>query len=206
MRSWFVACRSASLMRTNLARSITLAILVSTVGVAAADENLPPRYVRGETIIIRGTAPPARAPAPKKNYHRMAPPYSDAAIERDVWAKAWVLLDIDTSGAVTRVKLLKKPGYDLDRIAVEHALKMRFEPAEDARGNPMATQLLWSMEWPSYWWLVDMDEPPNRVPDSAIHVPCRGSGPLHMGSLHPTYRDCSSPDLTRIDQEPWIAK
>lgn len=186
--------------------TLVLAVLVCTVGLADAEGRLPPRYVPGETIVIHGTAPPARAPAPKKNYHRMAPPYSDAAIESDAWAKAWVLLDIDAKGTVTRVKLLKKPGYDLERIAIEHALGLRFEPAEDARGRPMATQLVWSMEWPSYWWLVDMDEPPNRVPDSARWVPCRGSGPMHMGSLHPTYRDCSLPDLSKIGELPWIAK
>lgn len=166
----------------------------------------PPRYVPGETIIVRDKLPPKTLPHPRKNYHRMAPPYSDEAIDRDVWAKAWVLLDLDARGVVTRVKLLKRPGYDLDQIAIEHAFSLRFDPAEDASGRPVATELLWSMEWPSYWWLVDMDEPPNRIPDRAATVPCRGSGPMSMDSLHPTYRDCSRADLRKITTEPWLTR
>jgi hypothetical protein len=184
------------------------ALIVATVLASVpALADPPPRYVPGETIVIHDSLPPKVLPHPKKNYHRMAPPYSDEAIDRDVWAKAWVLLDIDARGVVTRVKLLKRPGYNLDSIAVAHAMKMRFDPAEDAKGNPMPTQLLWSMEWPSYWWLVDLDEPPNRVPPRAEHVPCAGSGPMNLGSLHPGYRDCSPPpDLSKISGEPWLTK
>jgi hypothetical protein len=169
------------------------------------EQEPPPRYVPGETIIIRDKAPPKVLPHPRKNYHRMAPPYSDEAIDKDVWAKAWVLLDIDARGNVSRVKLLKQPGYGLDQIALDHAFKMRFDPALDANGRAMATELLWSMEWPSYWWLVNMDEPPNRVPDYAQNMECAGSGPLAFGRIHKVYRDCSMADLTRLDQVPWVA-
>lgn len=197
--AWFAACNVRHVMRHLL-----LAALLTNIAYAEG----PPRYVPGEVIIIRDVQkpPPKVVPHPKKNYHRMAPPYSDQAILKDVWAKAWVLLDIDAHGVVQRVKLLKKPGYDLDQIAIEHALKMRFDPAEDDRGYAIPTQLVWSMEWPSYWWLVDMDEPPNRVPDGVVHVPCSGSGPMHLGSLHPTYRDCSLPDYSMISSEPWYSK
>jgi len=182
-------------------------MLAAALASVPAFADTPPRYVPGETIVIHDSLPPRVLPHPKKNYHRMAPPYSDEAIDRDVWAKAWVLLDIDARGVVTRVKLVKRPGYNLDDIAVAHAMKMRFDPAEDAKGNPMPTQLLWSMEWPSYWWLVDLDEPPNRVPPRAEFVPCAGSGPMHLGSLHPTYRDCSPPpDLSKLSGEPWVTK
>jgi hypothetical protein len=192
-------------------RHLLLVALLSSVAYAEVPlvhPAAPPRYVPGEVIIIRDVQkpPPKVVPHPKKNYHRMAPPYSDAAIERDVWAKAWVLLDIDAHGVVQRVKLLKKPGYDLDQIAIDHAMKMRFDPAENDKGEAIPTQLVWSMEWPSYWWLVDMDEPPNRVPDYAGYVPCRGSGPLHMDSIHATYRDCSMPDYSLIASEPWYTK
>lgn len=175
---------------------------------AAADsaQEPPPRYVLGETIVIHDYAPPTVLPHPRKNYHRIAPPYSDAAIDRDVWAKAWVLLDIDTDGAVARVKLVKHPGYDLDPIAIAYAMKMRFDPAKDASGHAVPTLLLWSMEWPSYWWLVDRDEPPDRVPYEAVYVRCAGSGPMNLGALHPTYRDCSMPDYARISVEPWVTK
>src|SRR5262245_16293466 len=89
-----------------------------------------PRVVQGETIIIHGTAPPAKMPKGKQRYGRIAAPYSDEAIERDAWAKAWLLLDIDEHGVVTRLKLLKKPGYDLDQIAIDRGFSMRFDPAE----------------------------------------------------------------------------
>lgn len=187
-------------------RHLLLAALLSSTAYAES----PPRYVPGEVIIVRDReAPrPSVLPHPKKNYRRMAPPYSDDAILRDVWVKTWVLLDIDARGVVNRVKLLKKPGYDLDQIAIDHALKMRFDPAEDAKGRAIPTQLVWALEWPSYWYLVTMEHPPNRVldPERVRYIPCYGSGPLQMESLHPTYRDCSEPDLSKISSEPWYTK
>ncbi|HUS28076.1 MAG TPA: hypothetical protein VMZ53_06190 [Kofleriaceae bacterium] len=199
-------------MRRALLLAVTLASLP-----AAADP--PPRYVPGETIVIEGKAPiPKVAPHPKKNYHRMAPPYSDEAILKDAWSKAWVLLDIDAHGVVKRVKLLKRPGYGLDEIAIAHAMKMRFDPAEDAQGYAIPTQLLWSIEWPSYWWLVDLDIPPTTVPDfvndpdhfktaPGFTVTCKGDGPLQMGSLHPTNRDCSGPPpVSDFNKVAWVTK
>jgi hypothetical protein len=147
----------------------------------------------------------------------MAPPYSDEAIDKDVWSKAWVLLDIDAHGVVKRVKLVTHPGYGLDEIAIAHAMKMRFDPAEDAQGYAVPSMLLWSIEWPSYWWLVDLDMPPTMVPNftdsedgfmpGAFFVPCKGNGPLQFGSLHPTNRDCSPPpDASKIAAAPWVTK
>jgi hypothetical protein len=45
--------------------------------------------------------------------------------------------------------------------------------------------------------------PPRRMSD---YVPCKGSGPMNLGSLYPTYRDCSTPDLKRMPNEPWIVR
>ncbi len=165
----------------------------------------PAEVVRGETIIIHDKPPPPPPvlPRPRKD-PRIAPPYSDAAIERDVWTKAWLLLDVDERGTVSRVKFLKRPGYDLDAIAVKQALKTRFTPAEDGAGHPVRTLVLWPIEWPSYWWMVTMTGLVTRIPASAAGVPCAGSGPLHMDSAHPAYRDCSAPDLSRAALEPWV--
>lgn len=196
-------------------RAILLALVLASVP-AAADP--PARYVPGETIVIHGKAPvPKVLPHPKKNYHRMAAPYSDEAIEKDAWSKAWLLLDIDPHGVVKRVKLIHRPGYGLDEIAITYAMKMRFEPAEDAQGYAVPTELLWSIEWPSYWWLVDLDIPPTTVPNfvddpngfmpGAFNVPCKGDGPLQMGSLHPANRDCSPPpSVAEIVKAPWVTK
>jgi len=35
-------------------------------------------------------------------------------------------------------------------------------------------------------------------------VPCAGSGPWQMDSIHPVYKDCSQPDLAKAAAEPWI--
>ena len=123
-----------------------------------------------------------------------------------MWARAWLLLDVDAKGRVTKVTFLKKAGHDLDEIAVREARKLRFTPARDDAGRPVASRVVIPMEWPSYWWLVNMDEPPNRVPPRAENVPCAGSGPLRFESLHPTFRDCSLPDLNKIATEPWVTQ
>jgi hypothetical protein len=199
----FGVCRA---VRDVMRQLLLAALLISTTAYAES----PPRYVPGEVIIIRDrdVPRPSMLPHPKKDYRRMAPPYSEKAIMSDVWVKAWVVLDIDTRGNVARVKLLNNPGHDLDQIAIDHALKMRFEPALDAKGHPLPTQLVWALEWPSYWYMVTMEHPPNRVldPERVQYIPCYGSGPLNLEMLHPVYRDCTQPDLSKISTEPWYTK
>jgi hypothetical protein len=166
-----------------------------------------PRVVRGETIIIHGTAPPKVMPKAKKRYGRIAPAYSDYAIEHDTWAKAWLLLDIDEQGNVARVKLLKRPGADLDQIAIERGFSMKFEPAQDIHGNAMRSQLVTPIEWPSYWWLIAREGIATKIPEYIGKVPCIGSGAANLGSIHPALRDCSpAPDLSKLDEFPWIEK
>jgi hypothetical protein len=166
-----------------------------------------PRVVRGETIIVHGTVPPKVMPKAKKRYGRIAPAYSDYAIEHDKWAKAWLLLDIDEHGVVTRLKLLKAPGYDLDQIAIDRGFSMRFDPAEDVNGNAMRSQLITPIEWPAYWWLIAREGLATKIPEYIERVPCFGSGPMKMGSIHPAYRDCSPPPaLSDLDKFVWIEK
>jgi hypothetical protein len=188
-------------MRTPLLLAVLLA---SSTAVAQPRWPAPQLRVPGETIIIEGHVPPAVQPKPVKNYVRIAPAYSDYAIEHDSWGKAWLLLDISARGDVTRVKLLKHPGYDLDQIAIETGLNMKFEPALDDRGQAITSSLVWPIEWPSYWWLINIHELATRIPDEVVNVPCRGSGPLHMGSLHPVYRDCTTFKFSALQTEPWI--
>jgi hypothetical protein len=109
----------------------------------------------GEVIKIedKKRAVPAVQPKPKKDV-RLSLPYSDEAVERDAWARAWLLLDVDERGAVTRLKLLKRPGFDLDKICIEQAFELRFDPARDASGQPMKTYMLWTFEWPAWGWLI----------------------------------------------------
>jgi hypothetical protein len=164
-----------------------------------------PRQVRGETIEIFDHAPPKVLPKPFKNYRQIAAPYSDYAIEHDTWAKAYVLLDINARGDVDRVKLLKHPGAGLDQIAIDFAFGFKFSPAQDDQGHAIGSQLIWPIEWPSYWWLIAREGVSTGLIDSS-HVPCPGSGPWHMGSVHPTYKDCKTFKLRAVREEPWIEK
>jgi hypothetical protein len=166
---------------------------------------------RGEVIEIHDL-PAHRPPIMPSPIHRLPkiPAYSDNMIETDSWAKAWLLLDIDEHGAVARAKLLNHPGHDLDQIAIDHALGLTFNPAYDNLGHPMRTLIIYPIEWPSYWWMIDLHGGfALRMPEPQFvqRVPCEGSGPLHMGSMHPVYRTCSRPDLSHVEQEPWhVAK
>jgi hypothetical protein len=109
----------------------------------------------GEVIRIedRKRPMPEVVPKPKQDTQKSLP-YTDEAVARDAWARAWLLLDIDETGRVTRLKLLKKPGFGLERICLDEAFKLRFDPARDKAGKPMKNYMLWTMEWPSWGWLV----------------------------------------------------
>jgi hypothetical protein len=178
---------------------------IALAGEALADEPT----IGTEVIYVEGTALPKVFPRPKKAYGAIAPPYSDYAIEHDTWTRAWVLLDIDARGVVKRVKLLKKPGADLDKIAVDRAFSMRFDPARDGAGNAVPMQLVTNIDWVSWGWMIMHEGVGTRIPaqQHIERVPCAGSGrPLQMDSKHPTYRDCSQPDLSKIATERWITR
>lgn len=162
--------------------------------------------VDSESVIYVRERKPMIPPKMVKDARRkIAPEYSDAAIEKDAWTRAWLLLDIDDRGSVTRVKMLNAPGYDLESIALKQAFRTQFEPARDASGRPARSLLVWPIEWPSYWWMVMHEGVATRIPDAVVYKPCRDSGrPLQMGSLHPVYRDCSKPNLTKIGSAKWI--
>src|SRR5262249_23166122 len=72
-----------------------------------------------EVIVIHDPPPPPVPPQPK--HPRRVLPYSDDAIEHDVWTRAWLLLDVSETGKVTRVKFLHRPGSNLDQIALDLA-------------------------------------------------------------------------------------
>jgi hypothetical protein len=97
---------------------------------------------------------PVVMPKPSSATPQKSLPYSKQAMERDAWAVAWLLLDVDHQGDVTRLKMLKRPGFDLDEIAVEEAWKLKFDPARDSAGRAIRTLVVWKMEWPSWGWLV----------------------------------------------------
>jgi hypothetical protein len=164
----------------------------ATIGVEA--------YVDGvEAIELHDVVAPA-VQAKARTDPRRIPPYSQRAIDANAWARAWVLLDVAPTGAVERVQLVRDPGFELGPIAVRAALRLDIAPARDAAGRPMRALLLWSFEWPAYYWMMDQHASFARVPASVDGVPCAGSGPTHT-----LYRDCSPPDLAHAVALPWIS-
>jgi hypothetical protein len=153
----------------------------------------------GEIVEIHEAIPPAVMPKPRANPLAI-PTYNDEAIEHNTWTRAWLLLDVDEAGKVQRLKLLKSPGFDLDEIAVRTGFKLRFDPALDRAQRPTSALVVWILEWPAYYWLLEQkDQLVSRVPEKAAIVPCRGTGPTHS-----IYRDCSRPDLTKAMSQPWF--
>lgn len=184
-------------------------------GAATLDGKLE---LTGEIIEVREHRPLQYA-QPKFD-PLIIPPYSDRAALEDRWVKAWLLLYVDDHGVVMRVKFLKRPGYDLDDVAVKYAFGLFFDPARNAHGVPTASYIVWPLEWPSMGWLQSRSMLMNRLPKfpevfqgpgGGIFVDtlprCAGTGPLNLSSVHAVYRDCSVPDLSRADaSEPWLQR
>jgi hypothetical protein len=165
----------------------------------------------GEVIVIRDKIQPPVPPRPQNHKWQKAPPYSDRAVLEDAWTKAWLLLDIDERGQLKRIKWLKRPGYDLEKIALGEVKKLTWSPALDRSGKPMRSWFVWSIEWPSAWWLemfvgTRSGMPPRQglTGRKDDYIPCKGSGPWLMGSLKKIYKDCSQPDLKAASREPWF--
>jgi hypothetical protein len=166
----------------------------------------------GEVIVIEGKLKQPPVEAKPTNFEpRRAPPYSSRAVLTDVWTKAHLLLEVDARGNVRRFKWLQRPGSDLDAIARAEVMALKFTPARDAHGTAIDSLVVWSIEWPSAWWLEKMVGTRQGIPAMTgfppkpkwHYVPCKGSGPMNLGSIHPTYRDCSEPDLTKAKTERW---
>lgn len=200
-----------------------LAALALDAGTAWADTPVDAQRdlrMKDEVIEIRELRPPPVLPKPQFDIQR-APPYSEAAITSDTWTKAWLLLEIDERGSVKRFKFLKRPGLGLEGIAAKQVFAMSFAPARDAGDQAIPTLVVWGMEWPSYWWLLERTRSVNRIPPyysgipgqpSLRSVPCQlgtkhpSAGPLVWDSIYRTHRDCSRPDLRKASIEPWIVR
>jgi hypothetical protein len=129
-------------------------------GAATLDSTMA---LGGEIIEVHGRKPLQEA-KPKSDPLAI-PRYSDQAVLEDRWAKAWLLLDVDARGIVTRLKFLKRPGYGLDDIAVKHGFGVTFDPQRDPNGVPSRSYVLWPLEWPSMGWLQSRELLPNRMPE-----------------------------------------
>jgi hypothetical protein len=162
-------------------------------------QSLETTELDGEEVFeIRESEKPKVMPRPKQGTN-LIPEYSDEARDADVWARAWLLLDIDASGQVTRMKLLHAPGYGLDRIATLAAGNLEFEPAKSPSGKPVPALVLWTYEWPSYYWLLSNKFTPNAVPEAVAGMAC-ASEPSNTKRL----RDCTKVDISKQHELPWL--
>jgi hypothetical protein len=167
-----------------------------------------------EVIDIHDIAVPKVMPKPTPaSYDPLRiPAYSDEAALDDVWVRSWLLLDIDARGNVVRFKFLNHPGYGLEPIAIKEAFKVKFAPARDNRDKPTETFALWRIEWPAFDYMREVYGETRWVPQGMFasdpsplaNVRCLGTGPLNLTTLHPVYRDCRQPDISKVDAEPWV--
>lgn len=157
---------------------------------------------KGGVIAVHEQMAPA-VPAKPLAHTDVILDYSDPAIDGDVWARAWLLLAVDARGSVEAVKLLGDPGSDLGPIAVRGAFALRFEPARDRAGHAVRSVVLWTFEWPSYWWMVSEHYALTRLPPPADlrGVPCEGTD-----SPTVRHRACSKPDLGAMLTKPWLPR
>lgn len=156
------------------------------------------RNVAGSEAIELAEVLPPKVPAQPAD-NPVVPPYSDDAVDANRWARAWLLLDVSETGAVTRVKLLDAPGLGLDATALRQAFKLKFAPARDRSDHPVRSQVLWTFEWPAFFWWKHTWNDGRHLPHAAMTVPCKGSGPT--GDI---YRDCSMPTIKHAITAPWI--
>jgi hypothetical protein len=154
----------------------------------------------GETVDMHELTIPATPP--KLRHRARRPAYSDAATDRNEWLRAWLLLDVDETGAVTRVKLLDRPGYDLDDIAVRAAFALELEPARDRTNRPVRTEMLWVIDWPAFWWIVDQgDSVTAPIPETASNLPCHDPhAPRKVD------RSCAPATIANTLSAPWITR
>jgi hypothetical protein len=180
----------------------------------------------GEIIEIQGHNRPLVYARPRAD-PLVIPKYSDEAVLSDHWTRAWLLLDIDARGVVTRARFIKRPGYQLEDIAIQHVFGIRFDPSRDQYGVPAQSYIVWSLEWPSMSWLTPRNRVGRRLdgmtrivqldPSSTLKTrtgvrveqlpPCQGQAPMNLDNDHPILRDCSTPDLAKADpNEPWFVR
>jgi hypothetical protein len=183
----------------HIDREITVDGPIATLDAAMA--------VDSETVIVvhdtrKAVVAPARTDDPNWSHQT---PYSDEAVLSDRWAKCWLLLDIDDTGTVSRLKLLNDPGNSLAPIAIKEGFKMKFSPARDEANRPMPTLLLMPIEWPSYTWLIQRWGTASHFFNRTWYMSCRDQGnPITMDSVDMVYRDCTEPDLANAQMKKWI--
>ncbi|HEY6174139.1 MAG TPA: energy transducer TonB, partial [Kofleriaceae bacterium] len=70
-------------------------------------------------------------------------PYTEEAARGRVGGNVIVELSIDPLGNVGRATIARGLGHGLDEIAVRTAMQLRFRPARDRAGRPIAATVRW---------------------------------------------------------------
>ncbi len=196
----FVTDRNGA-FRAELSGGGTTSVFVRGGGHVSAQLAVPTPSGDGEEIIeIHEVLPPATPPKSLADPLRV-PEYTDEAMDKDVWTRAWLMLDVSETGVVTRVALLDAAGFGLDAIAVREAFKLKFEPARDRSKRAVNALTLFTYEWPAYWWMLDHRLLITRIPYEATGLPCR-SAPKNR--KHD--RDCRKPSVEKAASARWIER
>lgn len=133
-------------------------------------------------------APPAEEPPPLVKAPELVEfvqaPFPPEAQAAGVEGSVLLLIEIDATGAVTKVEALDPIGYGFDEAAMEAAWKFRFSPAEDATGPvPVAIEF-------EYGFVLDSASKEGAVPEAApaevAELPVNLDGVLlEMGTRRP---------------------
>lgn len=183
--------------KTNVDDRSTLVVVYGDANISGA--AVTTQTIDGlEAIQVKDAIPPAVFAKPHSD-PTFIPEYTDEMMDTNAWTRAWLLLEISETGVVSRVKLLNRPGFGLDAIAIRDAFKLTFDPARNRVDKPVRSQMLWKYEWPAFWWMKEHGYARRRMPGEAMRVPCRGSGPANK-----VYRDCSRPNMSAALTARWI--
>lgn len=202
-------------------RNLVVAAMVMSVGSLALADPVPIETGKDEEIHIDQKI--VRPQPPKLLDDRLAiPPYNEDIRTSNAWVVSYVWLDIDETGAVQRVKFIKRPHHGLDQTAIDWALARRFSPAMNQFGHPVSSLVHYEMEWPSYDWLIDLKHSVRRLPTNADMAGVDMAGEAYLSKMPPCAkdaswefdslkthisRDCSKPDLSHANAaEPWYPR
>jgi TonB family protein len=104
-----------------------------------------------------GTGPPKPAsiasikvmpkPVGETDYFDAKRDYPAEARAQGIEGMVKVRLLVDETGAVRSRKVVKKLGYGFDQLALRLAKRLRFKPAIDTSGRPVAAVVVWTFNF-----------------------------------------------------------
>ena len=93
-------------------------------------------------------------------------------------------------------------GFGLDDSAVRAAFALSFEPARDRSNRPTRSEILWPIDWPAFWWLIDRSGiTSGPIPEEAEELPCAYNGPPTKVA-----RACNEAPMAATLSAPWIMR